>query len=124
MMPSGYAAMAETYVEGIGTLTSLGKAGFAKDGSRKPEGCMSLANARRRVVWSLVNKLRSRLTQMKGLESWMKRRDLELRQPELYHMYVEMVTNNAVWVESGPSTYVSRIDGTDILRVVMAEVCA
>ena len=124
MMPSGYAAMAETYIEGIGTLSSLGKAGFAKDGSRKPEGCMCLANARRKAVWSLVNKLRWRLTETKEQPKWMKRRDLELLQPELYHMYVEMVTNNAVWVESGPSTYVSRIDGTDILRVVMAEVCA
>ena len=124
MMPSGYAAMAETYIEGIGTLSSLGKAGFAKDGSRKPEGCMSLTNARRKAVWSLVNKLRWRLTETKEQPKWMKRRDLELLQPELYHMYVEMVTNNAVWVESGPSTYVSRIDGTDILRVVMAEVCA
>ena len=123
-MPSGYAAMAETYIEGIGTLSSLGKAGFKKDGSRRSEGCKSEANARRKAVWSLVNKLRWRLESGGLLEEWVKRRDLELRQPELYQRYVETVTNNAVWVESGPSTYVSRIDGTDIARIVMAEVCA
>ena len=126
MMASGYAAMAETYVEGIGSINSLGKAGFNEDGSRKPYGCTSMANARRNAVRRLVNRARG-LMMSRGLlprtSVWVNRPELEKHQNELYQMLLEKVMNNAVWVESAPSAYASRIDGSG-LRTMLAEVYA
>ena len=84
-----------------------------------------MANARRNAVRSLVNKLR--LMMSKGALAknivWVKRPEMEKHQNELYQMLLEKVMNNAVWVESAPSAYASRIDGSG-LRTMLAEVYA
>ena len=125
-MPTGYAAMAETHIEGIGSINSLGRAGFNRDGTRRLSGCTSIANARRNAVRSLVNKTRSRMMD-RGLlprtQGWQIRRNLEREDPEQFGWLVAKVEFNAVWVELGPSTYAARIDGTG-LRSQIAEAYA
>jgi len=125
-MPTGYAAMAETHIEGIGTIDSLGRAGFNRDGTRRPNGCTSKASARRNAVRRLVNRARGRMMAMGLLprtQGWVKRPALERDQPDLFDELVAKVEYNAVWVELGPSTYAARIDGTG-LRSQIAEVYA
>ena len=125
-MPSGYAAIAETHIEGIGTIDSLGRAGFNRDGTRRPNGCTSIARARRNAVRRLVNRARGRMM-ARGLlprtQGWVERPALERDQPDLFDELVAKVEYNAVWVELGPSTYAARIDGTG-LRSQIAEVYA
>tara|TARA_Y100000766_G_C18479700_1_gene399379 strand:+ start:150 stop:521 length:372 start_codon:yes stop_codon:yes gene_type:complete len=101
------AAYAVAYFPDIGQIDSLPKAGLDKHGNIKNNACFSESSARRRAVYSVMNKLRYRRF---GSENYVYRDIFETLSPELFQELVDEVTESVEWVIHTPSShnYVSR----------------
>ncbi len=99
-MPTGYAAIVEVHVEGLGVVSSLGKAGFTKQGLRKQEGCYTRENAERRAISSVINKVRWR-SRTRG-DLWEKLDDFMTLHPERYRELETAILSTAIWTIAGP----------------------
>ncbi len=100
-MPTGYAAIVEVHIEGHGVISSLGRAGFTKQGHRKEEGCYSMDNAERRAISSVINKARWRtMPNPEGV--WIRLRDFMALHPERYRELESAILSTATWTSVGP----------------------
>jgi len=99
-MPTGYAAIVEVHIDGFGVVSSLGKAGFTKQGLRKEEGCYTRESAERRAISSVINKARWR-TRTRG-DLWEKLDDFMTLHPERYRELESAILSTAIWTIVGP----------------------
>ena len=100
-MSTGYAAIVEVHIEGHGVISSLGKAGFTRQGLRKEEGCYTMYNAERRAISSVINKVRWRKYHSpEGV--WIELHDFMVLHPERYRELESAILSTATWTSVGP----------------------
>jgi len=121
-MPTGYAAIVEVQIEGHGVISSLGKAGFTKEGHRKEEGCYTMHNAERRAISSVINKVRWR-TMHNPEGVWTELRDFMSTHPERYLELESAILSTATWTSVGPElpqSWVTRLSSAHFSHALEA----
>ena len=96
-MAGNYGAIAEGFFQGVGFLTSKGKAGVCRYGNLKPNACFSMASARLRALKRIANKLRFRRSPD---DAWVEFRNLN---NEMKRAILNEVNSQVQWESFGPN---------------------